>query len=218
MALSERVSYWSLRWKNLKTTACLNLSMSKAIKFRAIIEVLGKPKDYVESSLQDYLKKLKEDDSYQTKILEIAPAEQQKDPELWSTFAELEVGTDTMGNLINFCFDYMPSLIEILAPENLNVNETDLSNFLNDLQARLHNLDMLTKQTKMENDYLVRNMSIMLKNTLLVLLARSSYSSGQLSKMTGVDKDKLEDFLDSLIDEDKVNLKEGVYSLKMDSD
>lgn len=192
--------------------------MTQAIKFRAIIEVLGRPKDYVEVSLKEYLQKLKEDSSYQTTMVEIAPPEQQKDQELWSTFAELEVGTESIGNLINFCFDYMPSLIEILAPEELGVSEVDLSNFLNDLQARLHNLDMLTKQTKMENDYLVRNMSIMLKNTLLVLLARGPYNSEQLSKMTGVDKDKLEDFLDSLIDEKRVDLKEDLYSLKMGSD
>lgn len=191
--------------------------MSKAIKFRTLIEVLGKPKDYVESSLKEYLNKLKENDLYQTKILEIAPAEQQKDQELWSAFAELEVGADSIADIINFCFDYMPSLIEILSPEELKISEVDLSNFLNDLQARLHNLDMVAKQTKMENDYLVRNMSIMLKNMLLVLLARSPYTSEQLSKMIGVEKNKLEDFLDSLIDENRVNLKEGVYYLRLDS-
>lgn len=190
--------------------------MTQTIKFRAIIEILGKPKDHVEVSLKEYLQKLKDDGSYQTTVVEIAPAEQQKDPELWSAFAELEIGTESIGNLTNFCFDYMPSLIEILAPEELRVSEVDLSNFFNDLQARLHNLDMLAKQLKMENDYLVKNMGIMLKNSLLVLLARSPYTSEQLSRMTGVDKDKLEDFLDSLIDENRVDLKEGIYSLKTD--
>ena len=38
--------------------------MEKNIHFRAVIEVLGKPKEHVDSALKSYIQKLKEDAHY----------------------------------------------------------------------------------------------------------------------------------------------------------
>ena len=92
--------------------------------------------------------------------------------------------------------------------------DNDISTFLNDLQARLHHVDMLTKHMKIETDNLKRNMSFLLKNYVLVLLNKGNLSGEQLSRLTGVAKDNLEDFLDQLIDEGKIDLKEEIYFLK----
>ena len=58
-------------------------------------------------------------------------------------FAELEVKTASLTHIINFCFEYMPSLIEIIEPYELKISSADVSSFLNDLQAKLHGVDML---------------------------------------------------------------------------
>ena len=84
---------------------------------------------------------------------------------------------------------------------------------MTDLQGKLHSIDMLAKSLKIENEHLQRNMSLLLKNYILVLLARGNMNSEQISKLTGVTKDKIEDFLDKMIDEKKVDLKESVYFL-----
>ncbi len=182
------------------------------ITFRAIVEVLGKPKEHVEETFKQYVQKLKDDGRYLIVSEEYAEIEP-KEEELWSTFVELEVRTKTLKDLVAFCFDYMPSLIEILEPEELSISDVNLSEFLSDLQNKLHSVDMIAKQMRMEHDSAVRNASIVLRNYILFLLANKSFASEEISKLTGVEQDKVEDFLDKLIDEKKVDLKEGKYFL-----
>ncbi len=181
------------------------------ITFRAIVEVLGKPKEHVEETLKQYVQKLKDDGRYLIVSEEYAEIEPKE--ELWSTFVELEVRTKTLKDLVTFCFDYMPSLIEILEPEELSISDVNLSEFLSDLQNKLHSVDMIAKEMRMEHDSAVRNASIVLRNYILFLLANKSFASEEISKLTGVEQEKVEDFLDKLIDEKKVDLKEGKYFL-----
>jgi len=183
------------------------------ITFRAVIEVLGKPKEHVEEALKGYVEKLKKDKNFQVLVADFAEAQQQEKQELWSTFVELEVKIKQVQNLTDFCFEYMPSMIEVIEPAELAFSEGDLSMFLGNLMMRLHKVDMVAKEVKFENDYLARNMGILLKNYVLILLTKGDLTSEQLSKLTGVGKEKLEDYLDKLIDEKKIDLKEGRYYL-----
>jgi hypothetical protein len=180
---------------------------------RTVIEVLGKPKEHVENTFREYINKFKADPRYKIVNEEFAEARQQEGTEMWSTFAELEFKTEDIRNIITFCFDYMPSQIEILEPEEIKFSDVDMSEFMTDLQGKLHSVDMLAKSLKIENEHLQRNMSLLLKNYILVLLARGNMTSEHISKLTGVTKDKIEDFLDKMIDEKKVDLKEGIYFL-----
>ncbi len=190
--------------------------MDTQISFRAVIEVLGKPKEYVEKALVEYIEKLKQDKNYTLISVEIEKTQQQEKEELWSNFAELEIKTEKIENITAFCFDYMPSVIEILEPEQITMNDVQLSSFLNDLQAKLHSVDMIAKQAKIESDYLKRNSGILLKNFIFSLLARNGLTSEQLSMLSGVKIEQIEDILDKFIDEGKVDLKGKVYSLKLE--
>lgn len=188
--------------------------MEQKILFRAIVEVLGKPKEHVDASLKGYLQKLKEDARYQVLEEDLADLNQHKESDLWMAFAELEIKTKNVGDIIDFCFDYMPSLIEILEPAELKLAGLDLSTFLNDLQAKLHGVDMLAKQLKMENQALHKSMGALLSNYITVMLQKTNLTAEQLHQFTGVNQDMLEDFLDKLIDEGKIDMKEGIYFLK----
>jgi len=188
--------------------------MEKKIVFRAVMEVMGKPKDHVEFSMKKYLQNLKEDKNYEVVTEDLAELKKQDDSELWMIFAELEINTEKVDDLVNFCFDYMPSLIEIIEPRELSLDALEVSNFLNDLQAKLHSVDMVAKQLKTENDILKHNTGSLLKNYITVLLGQQNLTSEQLSSLTGVNKDKLEDYLDSLIDEGRIDLKDEIYVLK----
>ncbi|MBU0457682.1 MAG: hypothetical protein ABH824_02495 [Nanoarchaeota archaeon] len=188
--------------------------MEKKIFFRAVIEVLGKPKEHVESSIKEYVSKIKEDERYEVVNEELTEAKKQEDTDLWATFTELEIWTGKMDNLIDFCFDYMPSLIDIIEPSQLSLSDNEVSSFINDLQAKLHGVDMVAKQLKIENDTLKTNTAFLLKNYVTVLLGKSNLTSEQISKLTGVNKDLLEDFLDKLIDQNVIDLKDGIYYLK----
>ncbi len=188
--------------------------MSGKILFRAIIEVLGKPREHVDASMKGYLQKLRDDKKYTIMSEVLADLQKQENSDLWMVFAELEIKTSSLDDIINFCFDYMPSIIEILEPAQLTLSDGETSNFLNDMQAKLHYVDMLAKQLKTENDSLKINLAALLKNYITVLLGKGELTSQQLSKLTGVEKDKLEDFLDKLIDEGRIDLKDKLYFLK----
>ncbi|PIN73586.1 hypothetical protein COV20_05170 [Candidatus Woesearchaeota archaeon CG10_big_fil_rev_8_21_14_0_10_45_16] len=189
--------------------------MEQQITFRALIEVIGKPQEHVEKALQGYIEKLEQDSKFKILNKEVTPAKKQEKEEFWATFAELEVQTDKLENLGQFCFEYMPSLIEILEPKELPFTDVETSAFLNDLQTRLHQVDMVAKQLKLENDHLKRNSAFMLKNVIRILLGKKTLTLSQLCQLTGVAKeDDLADFLDKLIDKGEIDLKEGNYSLK----
>ena len=189
--------------------------MEKTIHFRTVIEILGRPKEHVESAIKEQVEKIKKDTKYQILEAEFAEIKKQEEQDLWATFAELEVKAAKVEDLTFFCFEFMPSIIEIVEPENFQISDKDFSLFLNDLQAQLHQVDMVAKHVKLENDQLKRNMVALLKNYIVVLLSNGrKMSSEQLGKLTGVEKDKIEDYLDHLIDEGKIDLKDQLYFLK----
>lgn len=185
------------------------------ITFRAVIEVLGKPQDHVTAALNKFLENLKQDKRFTIIEQFVADAQKQKDQDLWSAFAELELKVSQLGNITQFCLEYMPSVIEIIEPTQLTLSDVDLSQFFTDLQGRLHHVDMIAKNIKMEKDFLLKNTQDLLHNYIHILLTKKSLTSAQLSSLTGIAQDKLEDFLDKLIDEGKIELKENLYSLKV---
>ena len=188
--------------------------MSKKIVFRAVIEVLGKPPEHVDQSLKEYVENIKKNKDYEVSKEKYAPIQKQEKQELWSNFAELEIKTGKVEHLTSFCFEYMPSMIEVLEPEEISWTEQEFSVFLNDLQSRLHQIDLIAKEVKAENDQLKRNQASLLRNYIVVLLSHNNLTSEQLSQLMGVNKDKLEDYLDLLIDEGKIGLKEKIYFIK----
>ena len=141
-------------------------SEKQHIRCRTIIEVLGKPKEHVKKTIKDYVEKIKQDPDLIILKEDFANTKQQD--KLWSTFAELEMVIKGIPRLIGFCFDYMPSSLEIIKPDELTLNNRVIANFLNDLQARLHSMDMIIKQLKNENLFLRKNMNmIWIKNLLI---------------------------------------------------
>ena len=181
------------------------------IRCKVIIEILGKPKEHVEKTLRNYVDKINDDSDLIVLKTEFADAEE-KD-KLWATFAELEMVVKGIPKLIAFCFDYMPSSIQILKPEEFNLGRATIEDLTNDLQARLHQVDMIVKKLKNENDFLKKNMHNVVKNTILLSLVSGSLDKEKLSKITGVNDKELHIFLDKLIEEKKIDEENGIYSL-----
>ena len=182
-----------------------------AIDFSAVIEVLGKPKEHVNGMLSSIIKKLEVDKRFTLKETKRHASVLQEGSSLFATFVELSLSSNNHQDMINFCFDFMPSSIEIAKPSELGLSAADFTNFLNDLQAKLHQVDMLAKKMKMERDVLAKNMGGLLKNYLLVLLNNNKLSIEALAGYTGVEPDKLADYLDRLIDQGKIDLDGDLY-------
>ncbi len=175
------------------------------------MEVLGKPEQHVQNMIQNIAKKLDEDERFQVKKKEIASTQKQEKVELWSTFAEVEIECQNVQNITEFCFDYMPSSIQIFKPQTIELPQKEFTDYLNDLQAKLHQVDMVAKQLKMKHEVNAINMARLLANYILILLSKNKLTLQQLSGFTGVSEDKLADYLDKLIDDKKIDLEGDHY-------
>lgn len=185
---------------------------------RLIIEVLGKPKEHVEESLKTYLDAIKKEageNFFKSEVMEAQKTGEavQDGVEYYTSFAELEVLFKDIQSLAGFCFDYMPSSVEIIKPDSLVLRNVDISNIMNDLQAKTHVVDGIVKSLKSENQFLRRNMKNLLKNFILISLKIKSNDAKALSKLSGVKEGELQKFLDELVHEKTIKKEGGGYRL-----
>lgn len=184
------------------------------IRCSTILEILGKPKEHVEKTIRDYVQKLRDDESYVVLTEKFSDAEEQEDTKMWSAFVELEMLCKGLESVVRFCFEYMPSSIEIDKPDRMDVSSTITNRTFNDLMARLHKVDMIVKQLKNENDFLRQNLRTSIKNLIAVSLAASPMTKEQLVKATGVGEDQMDPFIEELEKEEKITNDGITYSIK----
>lgn len=128
------------------------------LTIRAIIEIAGFPEEHVKKTMEMVMDNLSKEKSVQILKKMIAPIE--KIEKMWSTFAELELKFENLEEVNDFCFNYMPSSIEIIEPVKLNIDSIEISNLLNDLLAKLHNFTMFIKNLQAENIVLKKEKGI----------------------------------------------------------
>ena len=150
---------------------------------RVILEIMGAPKEHVEATLKDYVENLKQDNTIKIVKEDMAPPEKQKT--LFSVFSELEIWFDSPQRLIDFCFDSMPSSVEIIKPDEMSIDSKKLTDTLNDLQAKLHNNDMIVKTTNAKNKILDKNTKGIIRNFVFFMLeeGRHQFRSAMPSEM-----------------------------------
>src|SRR3989338_3620883 len=103
------------------------------IRVAMIIEVAGRPPEYLTNSMKLHIEKLTNVKGVSmissrisnTKIIE-------GDKEVYSCFAEVELEVLSLGKVIELIFDFMPSSIEIIDPFNLEINCQEATMLMND--------------------------------------------------------------------------------------
>lgn len=116
-----------------------------------IVEVMGRPPEYLKEALDKHISQLnnrKDVKLVSSKISDTKKIDEEKD--LYSSFAEVEVRVLGLGKLLDLVFEFMPSSIEIVDPENLELNCQEATMFLNDLSGRLHKYDDVAKLAQMK--------------------------------------------------------------------
>ena len=133
--------------------------MAEKINVILMLEILGKPADYVKKTLSDIVEKLGKEKNVKLiskRIAEPKPLkEQEVGQELFTTFAEVELQT-TLQQLMLLVFGYMPSHIDIIEPENLEIKNSDLNLFFNELTRKLHQYDELARALMIERQILAK--------------------------------------------------------------
>ncbi|MFH1249181.1 MAG: hypothetical protein V1660_03445 [archaeon] len=121
-----------------------------------ILEILGKPPGYLYETLNGLVGKLSNEKDVtliNKKLYDPKPTEN-----LFVAFAELEIQVPSLMRLIEICFAYMPSSVEIVEPADLNINLNDANAIINNLMARLHQYDAIAKRITFENNILKNQM------------------------------------------------------------
>ena len=161
--------------------------------------------------MDSYLKKITGERNLKARVIQISKPEQ-KD-KLFTVFAEIELYVKTPQDLVEFCFLYMPSSIEILEPEKIHFDAPAFSGFFNDLQGRLHQLDMLVKNLRAENKLLNQNAHLVLRNNILLSLKEKDKDLKTIARNIGIPEEKTKIFLDALIERAFLVVKKGKYSI-----
>jgi hypothetical protein len=191
-------------------------TISKEKQSRAIVEIVGAPKEYVAETIRSYVDKI--DETAKVKLVKVTFEEPTEERKLWSTFADIEFMVKTPEALIFFCFDYMPASIEIMQPEELTYRSTDFTAFFNDFMARLHKVDLLVKDLTAKNKALLRNSNLILRNMVVLTLAYNGpLQEADLADKVGISAKQLQPFLKTMTDEGWLAHKAGKYENLKDS-
>jgi len=121
----------------------------ETIRTKSIIEIVGKPEEHITKTMNEVVKLIESNKKIDLISKNIAETKEVKG--LWSTFGEFEIDFSSFKDLGNFCFDFMPSSLEIIDPEKFNIDSKEIEEFTNDVMAKLHQYDMVVKQMILQN-------------------------------------------------------------------
>jgi hypothetical protein len=180
---------------------------------RVIVELQGGPKEHVAKTMDLLISAVKS--GYN--VVNVVPSDvielEGSHKGIFSTFCEFEMAFESNSKLIGFCFDYTPTSVEVIEPEQTILKANELTDLLNDVVNHLHKSGDLVKQVSAQNKILQYNASAFLRNLLIVTLAIKDRDLSDLSKITGVKENDLDNILKQLVERKELLLKDKKYSL-----
>lgn len=181
---------------------------------RALItfELVGKPREHIEQTLRAYLMNIKQDSRIGPISEEYADAIATEDG-LFSTFCEFEAVVKDLEVLTWLAINFMPASIEILEPERVNLEVRHITNWLNDLLAKLHEVSNVVREERAVNKHLTEGMNALIKNAILLALKNGARTEKELEGDTGVLAQQLEPFLKHLVKKEQIIERDGTYAL-----
>jgi len=190
--------------------------IQKKIKKGAILayvsfELIGNPKEHIEKTIRGFVNNIK-NDSQITILSEEFGEPEQIEGGLWGVYADTEMLVDNLDKFVWLCINFMPASIEIIAPAELKFKEKDLTNWLNDLVAKLHEVSHAVRQANVYKDAVSKGMNALIQNAIL-LAAEHYHTPDEISKKIGIQKKQLEPFFKSLVKKGKLE-KKGIEYFK----
>jgi hypothetical protein len=137
------------------------MTKEKKIKAMFIFEMLGRPPDYLKSSMEEFIVKIggiKGVEIISKKIHEPKPIEKEGVKDLFTNFAEIEVTVDSLLLVFDITINMLPSHVEIIEPSELELRNFDLGSVLSNLTAKLHRYDEVAKTLILERNQLVNRL------------------------------------------------------------
>ncbi|MFH1311115.1 MAG: hypothetical protein ABIH65_01785 [Nanoarchaeota archaeon] len=121
-----------------------------------ILDIIGKPREYLLESLKKIIEVMGKEKGVIIKSKEIQELTLMKDSkDFYTTFAEIEVEVENMIYLPILMFKYMPAHVEIVSPESIALKNNDFNDLLNELLRRLHGYDEIARVMQIEKKILL---------------------------------------------------------------
>lgn len=182
-----------------------------AVLVQVSFELVGNPKEYVETAIRGYINNIKNDAEITVLSEDFGEAEEVPDSKgLWSTFVDTEMLIKKLDKLNWLCVNFMPANIEIIAPEELKVKDKDLTLWLNDWIAKLHEISTTVRQSNLKEEAIVKTMNALIQNA--IILATEHYNKpADIGKKIGMDEKMLQPFLDAMLKQGKLEKKGDSY-------
>jgi len=143
---------------------------TKGIRAILILEVLGRPPEYLNETLEKLIKQIDDEKGVEVKSKKISEAKKLEDSAknlknfdakkmtsiegFYTNFAEIEVEVEDVLNLVILLFKYMPAHIEIVSPELIALTNNGWGDILNELTRRLHGYDEIARVMQVERTML----------------------------------------------------------------
>jgi hypothetical protein len=122
------------------------MSSENKIEAIMILEAIGKPPEHLIETLQNIIKEIESEKGVFVKTKDIKkPIEMKENREFFTTFAELEIEVEEFLVIALLLFKYMPSHIEIVNPERLELTSSSWNDILNEIIRRLHAYDEIAR-------------------------------------------------------------------------
>lgn len=177
-----------------------------------LYEMIGSPKEHIDKTLKLFLENIDSDKQIIT-ISEDIEETVALEGGMFSAAAEVEYLIEGIEKLTWLAFNFMPANIEIKAPKELTFMAKDFSGWLNDLLAKLHEVNTAHTRIRSEHQALVKNLNAAIRNNILLALDEPM-TSAQISKNIGMNSKQVLLFLEALIKEDKIKKKGTKYEKK----
>lgn len=188
------------------------------LRIRVLFEIIGTPKKHIEDTLKAYIENVKTHEGVIVLEEEFEEATEIKNQEeeketvpMWGTLAEVEMLVDGIDKLTWLAINFSPASIELLEPDNLTMESKEVSNWITDVLARLHEIGVHQKTINNQNQGLIRNFNAMTRNAILLCLQDGEKDIDFLSKKIGMANEHTQKFLDALIKENKIKNEKNKY-------
>ena len=149
------------------------MSEEQEVKAQIVIEMMGRPAEHVSEAMKNFIKKLGEEEKVKVieKKVHAPKIVEQKDQEgkaikiqdgkeIYSTFSEIVINTESIMDLIRIVFTYMPSHVEILHPSESKLKSFDLSAVLSEITKKMHQYDAIAKNALLQNQALANKLAM----------------------------------------------------------
>lgn len=177
-----------------------------------IFELVGKPKQHIEQTIKAYIENVKTQEGIIC-LREEFDETQELEKDVFSTVSEVEILVQNMEKLTWLCLNFTPASVEIVEPQQKTLEQQEITHWLNDLLARLHEIGMIQKNLQGQHQVLVKNFNAMTRNAILLALQQTKDIEG-IAKQIGMDGEHTKKFLDALIQEGKAREEQGKYYLR----